>query len=122
MACDLPLALTASPATKRGQFSCLSVPSVPLSGPCDHTCHDRSRQWEQIPLIPALRRQKQGDLCVQGQPGLESEFNYSQGYTKFNLQKYFPGAGEMAQLDALPEDQSSILSTLFWLLSSPEHT
>jgi hypothetical protein len=33
-------------------------------------------------LIPALRRQRQGDLWVQGQPGLQSEFQDSQGYTE----------------------------------------
>ena len=32
-----------------------------------------------MPLIPALRRQRQADLGVQGQPGLQSEF---QGYTE----------------------------------------
>jgi hypothetical protein len=33
-------------------------------------------------LIPALRRQKQADFWVQGQPGLQSEFQDSQGYTE----------------------------------------
>ena len=31
-----------------------------------------------MPLIPALKRQKQADLLVQGQPGLQSEFQGSQ--------------------------------------------
>jgi hypothetical protein len=31
-----------------------------------------------MPLIPALRRQKQVDLCVRGQPGLQSELQDSQ--------------------------------------------
>jgi hypothetical protein len=35
-----------------------------------------------MPLIPALRRQRQTDFRVQGQPGLQSEFQDSQGYTE----------------------------------------
>jgi hypothetical protein len=35
-----------------------------------------------MPLIPALRRQRQADLRVQGQPGLQREFWDSQGYTE----------------------------------------
>jgi hypothetical protein len=31
-------------------------------------------------LIPALGRQKQADFWVPGQPGLQSEFQDSQGY------------------------------------------
>jgi hypothetical protein len=34
------------------------------------------------PLIPALRRQRQADFLVRGQPGLQSEFQDSQGYTE----------------------------------------
>jgi hypothetical protein len=39
-----------------------------------------SGQWWYMPLIPALRRQKQVDFWVQGKPGLQSEFQDSQGY------------------------------------------
>jgi hypothetical protein len=35
-----------------------------------------------MPLIPALGRQKQVDFWVLGQPGLQSEFQDSQGYTE----------------------------------------
>jgi hypothetical protein len=35
-----------------------------------------------MPLIPALGRQRQADFCIQGQPGLQSEFQDSQGYTE----------------------------------------
>jgi hypothetical protein len=35
-----------------------------------------------MPLIPALRRQRQADFWVQGQPGLQSEFQVSQDYTE----------------------------------------
>ena len=35
-----------------------------------------------MPLIPALERKKQADFWVPGQPGLSSEFQDSQGYTK----------------------------------------
>jgi hypothetical protein len=34
------------------------------------------------PLIPALGRQRQADFSVRGQPGLQSEFQDSQGYTE----------------------------------------
>jgi hypothetical protein len=35
-----------------------------------------------MPLIPALGRQKQADFWVRGQPGLQNEFQDSQGYTE----------------------------------------
>jgi hypothetical protein len=35
-----------------------------------------------MPLIPALWRQRQADFWVPGQPGLQSEFQDSQGYTE----------------------------------------
>jgi hypothetical protein len=38
------------------------------------------QSWWCIPLIPELRRQKQADFRVQGQPFLQSEFQDSQGY------------------------------------------
>jgi hypothetical protein len=38
--------------------------------------------WWRTPLIPALRRQRQEDFWVQGRPGLQSEFQDSQGYTE----------------------------------------
>ena len=38
--------------------------------------------WWHKPLIPALRRQRQADFWVWGQPGLQSEFQDSQGYTE----------------------------------------
>jgi hypothetical protein len=40
------------------------------------------RVWWRTPLIPALGRQRQADFWVQGQPGLQSEFQDSQGYTE----------------------------------------
>jgi hypothetical protein len=43
----------------------------------------RTRQaWWSTNLIPALWRQRQTDFCVRSQPGLESEFQDSQGYTE----------------------------------------
>jgi hypothetical protein len=36
--------------------------------------------WWRTPLIPALRRQRQADFWVRGQPGLQSEFQDSQDY------------------------------------------
>jgi hypothetical protein len=38
--------------------------------------------WWCTPLIPALGRQRQVDFWVQGQPGLQSEFQDSQDYTE----------------------------------------
>jgi hypothetical protein len=35
-----------------------------------------------MPVIPALGRQRQVDFWVRGQPGLQSEFQDSQGYTE----------------------------------------
>jgi hypothetical protein len=35
-----------------------------------------------MPLITALGRQRQVDFWVRGQPGLQSEFQDSQGYTE----------------------------------------
>ena len=35
-----------------------------------------------MPLISALGRQRQADFWVQGQSGLQSEFQDSQGYTE----------------------------------------
>ena len=35
-----------------------------------------------MPLIPALGRQRQVDFWVQRQPGLQSDFQDSQGYTE----------------------------------------
>jgi hypothetical protein len=39
-------------------------------------------QWWCTPLIPALGRQRQADFWVQGQPGLQSEFQDSQDCTE----------------------------------------
>jgi hypothetical protein len=39
-----------------------------------------------MPLIPALGRQRQVDFWVWGQPGLQSEFQDSQGYTVLKKQ------------------------------------
>jgi hypothetical protein len=35
-----------------------------------------------MPLIPALGRQRQADFWFRDQPGLQSEFQDSQGYTE----------------------------------------
>jgi hypothetical protein len=39
-------------------------------------------RWWCTPLIPALRRQRQADFRVRGQPGLQSEFHDNQDYTE----------------------------------------
>jgi hypothetical protein len=40
-----------------------------------------ARRWWHA-LNSALGKQRQVDLCVRGQPGLQSEFQDSQGYTE----------------------------------------
>ena len=41
-----------------------------------------SQEWWHRPLIPALGRQRQSHFLVQCQPGLQSEFQDSEGYTE----------------------------------------
>jgi hypothetical protein len=63
----------------------LSVKWEHFYRPISRMSHKRwvlSRAWWHTPLIPALRRQRQADFWVQGQPVLQSEFQDSQGYTK----------------------------------------
>ena len=43
---------------------------------------DTTGQWWLMPLIPALGRLRQADFWVQSQPGLQREFQDSQGYTE----------------------------------------
>jgi hypothetical protein len=49
---------------------------------CWHQNFHSSWAWWCTPLIPALGRQRQADFWVWGQPGLQSEFQDSQGYTE----------------------------------------
>jgi hypothetical protein len=43
---------------------------------------EMNRAWWRTPLIPALERQRQVDFWVRSQPGLQSKFQDSQGYTE----------------------------------------
>jgi hypothetical protein len=47
-----------------------------------HKTEHTSRAWWRTPLIPALRRQRQVDFWVRGQPGLQSELQDNQSYKK----------------------------------------
>jgi hypothetical protein len=43
----------------------------------------KAEQWWHTPLIPAFfGRQRQAEFLVRGQPGLQSKFQNSQGYTE----------------------------------------
>jgi hypothetical protein len=42
----------------------------------------KCQAWWHMPLVPALGRQRQVDFWVRGQPGLQSKFQDSQGYTE----------------------------------------
>ena len=44
--------------------------------------HTQSRAWWRTPLIPVLRRQRQADFWVRGQPTPQSEFQDSHGFTE----------------------------------------
>ena len=46
-----------------------------------------------MPLIPALGRQRQVDFWVQGQPGLQSDFQDSQSYIQFQEKLVLGGRG-----------------------------
>jgi hypothetical protein len=56
------------------------LPTSSLPGP--FMKWSSSRAWWGMPLIPALGRQRQVDFWVWGQPGLQNEFQDSQGYTE----------------------------------------
>jgi hypothetical protein len=49
-----------------------------------------SREWWRTPLILALGRQRQADFWIRCQPGLQSEFQDSQGYRETLSQKTKP--------------------------------
>jgi hypothetical protein len=63
---------------------------------------------------PSTRRQRQADFWVQGQPGLQSEFQDSQGYTEkpcLEKPKTNKQTNKQNVLTALTEDPSSVPST-----------
>jgi hypothetical protein len=63
-----------------------SVQSI-ISGKTQHQEQEVSQAWWHTPLIPALGRQRQVDFWVPDQPGLQSEFQDSQGYTEKPVSK-----------------------------------
>jgi hypothetical protein len=59
------------------------LPNKHAHTPIEMHTKNYSRAWWCTPLISALRRrQRQADFSVRGQPGLQSEFQDSQGYTE----------------------------------------
>jgi hypothetical protein len=60
-----------------------------------------------MPLIPALGRQRQADFRVRGQPGLQSKFHDSQGYTeKPFLEKQKQKQKNKTKQKKIPHDMS----------------
>jgi hypothetical protein len=75
-----------------------------------------SREWWWRPLIPALRRQKQVDFWVRGQPGLQSEFLDSQGYTEKPCLEKPKKKGQKEQRDASQTVNKSVnRSSIIWV-------
>jgi hypothetical protein len=72
-----------------GQCYCTDEPTM---GETAYTRFALARQWWHTSLIPARRRQSQVDFWVQGQPGLQSELQDSQGYTEKLCLKIHPPA------------------------------
>jgi hypothetical protein len=52
-----------------------------------HIIKKINRAWWHTPLIPALRKQRQVDSWVRGQPGLQSEFQDQQGLHRETLSR-----------------------------------
>ena len=78
------MACASSPSSSHGPFARASLITDPSSqaalGLLKSAIH--TGQWWHLPLIPVLGRQRQEDFWVRGQPGLQSEFQDSQGYTE----------------------------------------
>jgi hypothetical protein len=74
---------------------------------------NKGRVWWCTPLIPALRRQRQVDFWVRGQPSLQSEFQDSQRYTeKPCLEKPKPKKKQKTQ----QQQQKKQPKPIVWLL------
>ena len=54
----------------------------PLDAGMDPKSRQNAPTGTSTPLISALGKQRQVDFWVRGQPGLQSEFQDSQGYTE----------------------------------------
>lgn len=66
-----------------------------------------------MPLIPVLRRQKQVDPTVKGQPGLHREFQASQGYTVKPVTTIYPSTPTPHAHARLQKKKMKILNYLF---------
>jgi hypothetical protein len=69
--------------------------------------------WWCMPLIPVLGRQRQVDFWVRGQPGLQSEFQDSQGYTEKPCLKI--KKQKQQQQQKKKERKRKELKTVLWL-------
>jgi hypothetical protein len=71
-----------------------------------------------MPLIPALRRQRQADFWVQGQPGLQSEFQDSQGYTEKPCLEKPKQQQQQQKIKTMKSKQKNIQNKVGMILSS----
>jgi hypothetical protein len=88
-------------------------------GKVTHQNNSWAGQWWHIPLIPTLRRQRQVYFWIQGQSGLQSEFQDSQGYTekpclkkqKQKQQQQQQKSWDHVMIKAIDQHQSTCKST-----------
>lgn len=80
------------------------------------------------PFIPALERQRQVDLWVGGQPGLQSQFQDSRGYKERScLKNKNKNQNQTNKKPKKPKEQNqtnknNIISIVSWILMSPLET
>jgi hypothetical protein len=73
-----------------------------------------------MPLIPALGRQRQADFWVRGQPGLQSEFQDSQGYTEKPCLEEPKRKKKKRKKEEEEEEEEELGSIKFWVLGTSQ--